>query len=54
MLWEGKDFLPNGTIGWDGTFHDEPMSPGVFVWLCEIELIDGSHEVLSGDLTLVK
>ena len=54
VLWEGKDFLPNGTTGWDGTFHGELMSPGVFVWLCEIALIDGTTETLSGDLTLIR
>ncbi len=27
---------------------------GVYVWTCEIELIDGSRAVFSGDVTLVR
>jgi gliding motility-associated-like protein len=54
LIWQGTDFLPNGSVGWNGTFHEQPMSPGVFAWMCEIELIDGTKEVLSGDVTLIR
>jgi gliding motility-associated-like protein len=54
VIWEHSNFLPDGSVGWDGTFRGEPMSPGVFVWMCEIELIDGSRETLSGDVTLIR
>ena len=53
-LWENNDFVPNGPIGWDGYSHGEPMMAGVYVWLCEIELVDGTRQVLSGDVTLVR
>ncbi|MFN0216501.1 MAG: T9SS type B sorting domain-containing protein [Saprospiraceae bacterium] len=50
-----KDFLPNNpTIGWDGSFNGEPMNPGVFVWVAEIEFIDGQRELFKGDVTVVR
>jgi gliding motility-associated-like protein len=50
-----KDFLPNNpTIGWDGSYKGEPMNPGVFVWVAEIEFIDGKREVFQGDVTVVR
>jgi gliding motility-associated-like protein len=54
IVWEAGNFLPDGSVGWDGTFRGERMSPGVFAWVCEVELLDGSREVLSGDVTLVR
>jgi len=54
LLWESKDFPADGSRGWDGLFHNKPMSSGVYAWTCEVELIDGSMEVLHGDLTLVR
>ncbi|HZV71875.1 MAG TPA: gliding motility-associated C-terminal domain-containing protein [Saprospiraceae bacterium] len=53
-VWEGKNFPANGTIGWDGFSHGKRMLSGVYVWVCEIELIDGSVERLKGDVTLVR
>ena len=40
--------------GWDGTFRGEPMNPGVFVWVAEVEFIDGQVVVLEGDVTLLR
>jgi gliding motility-associated-like protein len=50
-----KDFLPNSpTIGWDGRYKGDPMNPGVFVWIAEIEFIDGQREFFKGDVTIVR
>lgn len=53
-VWQDHNFIPDGTTGWDGFSRGKPMLSGVYVWLCEIELIDGTKEVLSGDVTLVR
>ncbi|HZI54566.1 MAG TPA: gliding motility-associated C-terminal domain-containing protein, partial [Chitinophagaceae bacterium] len=53
-LWENENFVPNGPIGWDGNSRGQSMMAGVYVWLIEIELIDGTRKVLSGDVTLVR
>ena len=54
LLWEGTNFIPDGNTGWDGNFRGKPMPSGVFAWTCEIALIDGSIEGLSGSLTLLR
>ncbi len=53
LLWERLSFLPNDvSLGWDGSFKGSPMNPAVFVYLAEIEFIDGRKELFKGDVTL--
>ncbi len=40
--------------GWDGHFRDEIMDPGVYVYVVEVELLDGSIRLFKGDVTLVR
>ncbi len=50
-----KNFQPNDpSLGWDGTFRGNPMTPAVFVWAAEVEYIDGEIEVLYGDVTITR
>ncbi len=57
--WGGKvfetfDISPNDPdFGWDGTMKDKMMNPSVFVYLAEIEFVDGVKILYSGDLTLM-
>ena len=53
MLFQRTDMLPNDEeLGWDGTFRGKPMNPAVFVWWADVELADGRHIVLKGDVTV--
>lgn len=55
LVYEELDFQPNNdSQGWDGTFRDQELDPGVFVYAAEIEFIDGRIEVYSGDVMLMK
>jgi len=50
-----EDFQPNSpTQGWDGTYRGSPMNPAVFVWVVEIEFLDGQVELYKGDVTIVR
>lgn len=40
--------------GWDGFFRGKKLNPGVFMWTCDYTLIDGTTNVKSGTITLVK
>ena len=53
-LWQGTDFIADGTNGWDGYSRGEEAPAGVYVWMCEIEVPDGSRKVFSGDVTLLR
>lgn len=55
LVYENTDFLPNEpNQGWDGTFKGIEINNGIYVWMAEIEYLDGVIEVLSGDITLSK
>jgi CHU_C Type IX secretion signal domain/SprB repeat len=42
----------NPSAGWDGSFRDKDALPGVYVYVVELALIDGSIKLLSGDVTV--
>jgi gliding motility-associated-like protein len=55
MVYEARDVLPNDVnTAWDGTFRGEELDPAVFVYVAEIEFVDGLVEVFKGDVILVK
>jgi gliding motility-associated-like protein len=53
-VWQDFDFVPGGSSGWDGFCRGKPMGSGVYVWVAELEFFDGSKEVVSGHVTLVR
>ncbi len=55
MLFENKDFFPNDPqFGWDGHSRGKEVNPGVYVYVVVIEYINGTTEVFSGDVTVVR
>jgi gliding motility-associated-like protein len=55
LVFELHDFPTDDPhYGWDGTEKGKPVSPGVFVWLVEIEYTDGKMETRTGDVTLIR
>lgn len=54
-MYEATNFAPNDPLmGWDGTFRELKVNPGVFVYRAEIEFMNGDVEVIAGDVTVVK
>ncbi|MBK6931328.1 MAG: gliding motility-associated C-terminal domain-containing protein [Saprospirales bacterium] len=39
--------------GWNGRFRGQTMTPAVFVWWAEVELVSGQTILLKGDVTIV-
>lgn len=55
MVFQARNFQPNDPkYGWDGRFRGKLMTPAVFVYYAEIELIDGRRLLYKGDVTLVR
>jgi gliding motility-associated-like protein len=55
IVFSAKNSLPNDeSAGWNGTMHGRAFTPDVFVYLIEVEYLDGTTELLKGDVTLVK
>lgn len=55
LVYEALDALPNDdSRAWDGTVRGKVAPPGVYVWFLELDLVDGSTERLSGEVTVVR
>ncbi len=53
LVYSLENFQPNDKrIGWDGRHNGQFLNPGVYVYLLEIEYIDGNSEIIYGDITL--
>lgn len=40
--------------GWDAKFKSSPVTPGVYVYKVEVEYNDGTTEIFSGDVTVIR
>jgi hypothetical protein len=55
LVHNAQNLLPNDASGdWPGTHEGRPALPGVYAWLLELQLADGSVERLRGDVTLLR
>jgi gliding motility-associated-like protein len=42
------------TFGWDGTYKGKDENPGVFTWVLEYHLLNGTSKIISGNTTLIR
>lgn len=55
VVFEGKELNPGiETEGWNGRFNGKDVNPDVYVWIADIQFIDGEVISYSGDVTVVK
>lgn len=55
LLYEDGGFSVNEpNKGWDGTYQNQPMKAGTYIWQMELIYEDGSFEILSGSSTLLR
>jgi gliding motility-associated-like protein len=55
LLFENENFLPGELeAGWDGTYRNKKMTPGVYVYHIELTRIDGEILILKGGLSLIR
>ena len=55
LVFEQTGFQPNDpAYSWFGDFNGQPLNSGVYVYLAEIEFLDGLTEVFKGDVTLLR
>ena len=39
---------------WDGRYHDNWCMPGVYTYTCSIQCEAGMHNLLKGDITIIR
>lgn len=54
LIFEAKDFKPDGSVSWNGGFRGQPLNTGTFVVVVEAEFIDGTVQRIARDLLLVR
>ncbi len=45
--------LNDPTVGWHGDFRGEHVQPGVYIYVAEVEFLDGEVGVYKGDITVL-
>lgn len=54
-VFEDGGFVTNSTDrGWDGSFRQQPMNPGVYIWQLQVEYPDGNTAFFKGSTTLIR
>ena len=55
LVFENKNFPPSSEeAGWDGTFKGKRMRPDVYVFVADVEFINGDTKTYRGDITLLR
>lgn len=55
LLHDVQNVLPGDSqISWDGRHRGAMVNPGVYVWMIELELVDGKVVQKKGDLTVLR
>ena len=55
QVFTARDIVPGQPdLGWNGRQNGQDVSPGVFVWVAEILYVDGTTEIVSGDVTVIR
>lgn len=54
-VYEGQNFQPNDPAhGWDGSLDGKNMQAAVFVYVTEVEFLNGETKMFKGDVVLVR
>jgi gliding motility-associated-like protein len=54
-IFSQSDFLPDDpSHGWDGAFNGKVVNPGTYIYMAEIEYLDGETEIKQGDVTVIR
>ncbi len=55
LVYEQNNFVPdNGRSGWQGDYRGEPLNADVFVYKLIVSYRDGTNQLLSGDVSLLR
>ena len=55
VVYECTD-CPTGNVntGWDGRLGGKPLESSVYIWAAEVDFVDGTSQLFTGDVTLLR
>jgi hypothetical protein len=54
-IFEQQNFLPNDPLrGWNGRWDGRKVQSGVYLWMADLEMLDGTIEHFNGTITVVE
>ena len=55
LLFSTENSIPNrAETGWNGSFKNQKMNPGVYVYYARVKLTNGTLQEFKGDLSLIR
>lgn len=55
QVFSAENLPPNDpSLGWDGTWRNKPMDVGTYVWMAEVEFLDGKVRLFEGGVNLMR
>ena len=55
IVYQGTDLpVNNESEGWNGMARGKLAATGVYMYIVEVQFLDGEKEVIHGDLSIVK
>lgn len=55
LLFENQNFVPNDpSLGWDGHLNGKPVNPSVLTYFVKVLYIDGTDDMITGSVTLIR
>ncbi|MGB3801056.1 MAG: PKD domain-containing protein [Lewinella sp.] len=55
LLFDRESFPPNDqTYGWDGTYNDNPVTAGQYVYQVQVRFVDGFEKTISGSILIIR
>lgn len=57
LIFERDDFMPDNSNfgdGWDGKYRGDYVNPGVYMYIIEVDFLDGRTLLYRGDVTVVR
>lgn len=55
LVYENYNFLPNDpSEGWDGQLNGRDVESGTYIYVTEVQFIDGHTEIFKGDVSIIK
>jgi gliding motility-associated-like protein len=52
MVYLNEGLPPDGSQGWDGNSNGKKLDQGIYIYLIQVDYINGESETISGDLML--